>query len=61
MLKSLDVKQMKVARKVDYDPTQTANRCKYIDRTWRDTTDLLSGVPRKGFAETAKAAMFASC
>ena len=31
------------------------------DRTWRDTTDLLSCVPRKGFADTAKAAMVAIC
>lgn len=29
------------------------------NRTWRDTTDLLSCVPRNGFADTAKAAMVA--
>ena len=38
-----------------------AHRDRKVDRTWRDTTDFFSCVPRKGFAETAKAAMFAIC
>jgi len=38
---------------------RTLHRDRKLICTWRDTTDFFSCVPKKGFAETAKAAMFA--
>ncbi len=43
---------------MDCDRAHTAQGSK-VDLTWRDTTDFFSCVPKKGFAESAKAAMFA--